>query len=103
MIYNILLCFSIFLATMHIVVKDLAFSSTLKDPPRRINSIHEGVANKSHCPLEGQVEEKDYDTDVIKVMSQHTQYRSQHEKNKQEIKSEQGRHWQGRAKQCSSE
>ena len=49
----------------------------------------EGVAIENHCLLEGQVEEKDYETNITEVMSLHTQYKSQHEKNKQEIKSEQ--------------
>ena len=93
MIYNMLSCPIIFLATTHIVVKDLAFSSPLNDPPRGTNGIHEGVANENHCLLEGQVEEKDYDTNIIEVMSLHTQYRSQHGKNKQEIKSERVWHW----------
>ena len=60
------------LATIHIIVKDLAFSLTLNDPPRGANGIHEGVANENHCPLEGQVEEKNYDTNVIEIMSLHT-------------------------------
>ena len=89
MIYNMLLYPIIFLATIHIVVKDLAFSSPLNDPPRRTNDIHEGVANENHCPLEGQVEEKDYNTDIREVTSLHIQYRSQHGKNEQEIKKEQ--------------
>ena len=76
------------MATIHIVAKDLAFSSPLNDPPRGTNGIHEGVANEIHYPLGGEVEEKNYDTDIIEVMSQHTQYISQHGKNKQEIKSE---------------
>ena len=88
MIYNMLLHLIVFLATIHIVVKDLAFSSPLDDPSKRTNGIHEGVASKSHHPLEGQIEAKDYDVDIIKVMSHYTQYRNQDEKNKQEIKSE---------------
>ena len=90
MIYNILSCPIIFLAIIHIVVKNLAFSSPLNDPPRGTNGIYKGVANENHCPLEVQVEVKDYDTDIIEGMSLHTQYRSQHGKNKQEIKSESG-------------
>ena len=88
MIYSILLCFITFLATRLIVAKDLAFSLPLNDPPRETNGIHEGVASESHCPLEGQVEEKDYDINIIKVTSLHTQYKSQHEKNEKDIKSE---------------
>ena len=72
--------------------KDLAFFSTLNDPPRGTNGIHEGVANENHCPLEKQVGEKDYNTDIIGVTSLHTQYKSQHEKNEQEIKSERVQH-----------
>ena len=87
-----LLCLIVFLATKHIITKDLAFSSPLNDPPRGTNGIHEGVASKSHCPLEGQVEAKDYDTNIKEVMSLHTQYKSQHGKNKQEIRSEQVQH-----------
>ena len=86
MIYNILLHPIAFLATKHVVSKDLAFFSPLNDPPRGANGIHEGVNSKNHCPLEGQVEEKDCNTDIIEVMSLHTQYRSQHGKNKQELK-----------------
>ena len=59
MIYNMLLCSIAFLATTHVAVKDLAFSSPLNDPPRVMNGIYEGEANKNHCLLEGQVEEKD--------------------------------------------
>ena len=77
-----------FLATIH-VATDLAFSSPLNDPPRGMNGIHEGVASENHCPLEGQIEVKDYDTDILEVMSFHIQYKSQHGKNEQEIKSEQ--------------
>ena len=88
MIYNMLLYPIAFLATIHIVVKDLAFSLPLNDPPRRMNGIHKGVANENHCPLEGKVEEKDYNTDIREVTSLHTQYKSQHGRNKQEIKSE---------------
>ena len=87
MIYNMLPYPITFLANIHIVVKDLAFSSPLNDPPRRTNGIYKGVANESHCLLEGQVEEKDCNTDIIEVMSPHIQYRSQHGKNEQEIKS----------------
>ena len=86
MIYSMLLNLIVFLATIHIVIKDLAFSSLLNDPPRGTNGIHKGVANENHCLLEVQVEEKDYDTDIIKAMSLHTQYRSHHGKNKQEVK-----------------
>ena len=89
MIYNILSRLIVFLVTIHIVVKDLAFSSPLNDPPRGTNGIHEGVANENHCLLEGKVEEKDYNTDMIEGTSLHTKYRSQHGKNKQEIESEQ--------------
>ena len=89
MIYSMLLRLVAFLATIHIVAKDLAFSSPLNDPPRGINGIHEVVAIESYCPLEGQVEEKDYDTDIKEVMSFHIQYGSQHGKNGQEIKSKQ--------------
>ena len=83
-----MLCFSIFLATKHIVTKDLAFYSPLNDPQRGMNGIHEEVASKNHCPLEEQVEAKDYNTDIIKVRSLYRQYKSQHEKNEQEIRSE---------------
>ena len=62
MIYNMLSHSIAFLATTHVVVKDLAFFSPLNDPPRRTNGIHEGVANENHCPWEEQVEEKDYNT-----------------------------------------
>ena len=72
MIYNMLLYLITFVATIHVVVKDLAFSSTLNDPPRGTNDISEGIASKSHYPLEGQVEVKDYDIDIIKVMSHNT-------------------------------
>ena len=51
------------------------------------------VANENHCPLEGQVEEKDYNTAIIEVKSLHTQYSSQHGKNEQEIKRERVWHW----------
>ena len=102
MIYNMLLCPTAFLATIYIVVKDLAFSSPLNNPPRRTNGIHKGVANENHCPLEGQVEEKDYNTDIIEVINLHIQYRSQHGKNEQELKREQVWHWKGHAKQCSN-
>ena len=81
MIYNILSCPIAFLATTPIVVKDLAFSSPLNDPPRGTNGIHKGVANENHFPLEGQVEEKDYNTNIIEVMSLHTRDGSQHGKN----------------------
>ena len=92
-----------FLATIHVVAKDLAFFSPLNNPPRGINGIHEGVAIKNPCLQEGQVEEKDYNTDRIEIMSQNTQYGSQHEKNKQEIKRGQGRHQWDHAMQCSNE
>ena len=75
-----------FLATRHVIIKYLAFSSPLNDPPRGTNGIHEGVASENHCSLEGQVEEKDYDTNIREVTNLHTQYRSQHGKNKQELK-----------------
>ena len=81
-----------FLATKHIVTRYLAFSSPLNDPPRGTNGIREGVANKSHFPLEGQIEVKDYDTDIREVTSRHTQDENQHGKNEQAIKSEQGQH-----------
>ena len=81
-----LLCLSAFLATKHIVAKDLAFSLPLNDPPREINGIYEVVASKNHCPLEG-VEVKDYNTNITEVISQNIQYKSQHGKNKQEIRS----------------
>ena len=64
MIYNMLLHLSAFLAAKHIVVKDLAFSLPLNNPPRETNGIYEVVASKSHCPREGQVEQKDYDTNI---------------------------------------
>ena len=92
MIYSMLLYLVAFLAIRHIVAKDLAFYSPLNDPLRGTNGIHEGVANENHCPWEGQVEEKGYEIDIKEVRSLHTQYKSQHEKNKQEIKSEQVRH-----------
>ena len=76
MIYNMLLCLIAFLATKHVVAKDLAFSSPLNDPPRGTYGIHEGVASKSYCPLEGQVEEKDYDTNIREVMSHYIQYKN---------------------------
>ena len=88
MIYNMLLCLIAFLATKHVVAKDLAFSSPLNDPPRGANGIHEGIASKNHCPLEGQVKKKNYNTDIREVMSQNIQYENQHRKNEQEIKSE---------------
>ena len=69
MIYNILLCLIAFLATIHVVAKDLAFYSPLNNPPRGMNGIHKGVASENHCLLEGQVEEKDYDTNVTEVIS----------------------------------
>ena len=75
-IYNMLLCLIAFLATRYIIAKDLAFSSPLNDPPKGTNGIHEGVANKSHCLLEGQIEVKDFDTDIREVTSLHTQYES---------------------------
>ena len=103
MIYNMLLCPIAFLTTIHIVVKDLALSSPLNDPPRRKNGIHEGVDNENHWILEGQVKEKDYNTDIIEVTSLHTQYESQHGKNKQETKSEHIHHWTSHAKRCSNE
>ena len=87
MVYSMQLYLIIFLATKHVVAKDLAFSSPLNDPPRGINGIHEGVANESHCLLEGQVEAKEYNTNIREVMSQYTQYESQHGKNEQEIRS----------------
>ena len=90
MIYNMLLCLIAFLATRYVIIKDLAFYSPLNNPPERTNSIYEGVTSENHCPQEGQVEAKDYDTDIREVMNQYTQYKSQHEKNKQEIKSEFG-------------
>ena len=57
-----------------------------------MNGIHEGVASESHCPQEGQIEEKDYNTNIIEVMNHHTQYKSQHGQNKQEIRTEQVQH-----------
>ena len=89
MIYNMLSCPIIFLPTIHIVVKDLAFSSPLNDPPRRTNGIHEGVANENHCLLEGQVEEKDYEHQYNRGNKPSYTYRSQHGNNEQEIKKEQ--------------
>ena len=80
-----LLCLITFLATKYIVAKNQAFSSPLNNPPRGTNGIH-GVASKNHCPLEGQVEDKDYDTNIMEVTSQNTQYKSQHGKNEQKIK-----------------
>ena len=88
MIYSMQSCLITFLATRHVIRKDLAFSSPLNDPPRGMNGIHKGVANKNHCLLEGQVEEMDYDTNIKEVTSPHIQYRSQHGKNEQEIGSE---------------
>ena len=82
--YNMQLHLIAFLATKHIVAKDLAFSSPLNDPPRETNGIHEGVPIESHCPWEGQVEAKNYDTDLTEVISLCTQCKSQHGKNKQE-------------------
>ena len=58
-----------------------------------MDGIHEGVANENHCPPEGQGEAKYYNTDVIEVTSLHTQCKSQHGKNKQEIKSKRVWHW----------
>ena len=66
MIYNMLSYYIAFLATTHIVVKDLAFFLPLNNPLGGMNGIHKGVANENHCQLEGQVEEKDYDTDIKK-------------------------------------
>ena len=57
-----------------------------------MNGIHEGVANESHCPLEGQVEEMDYNTNTTEAMSHQIQYKSQHEKNEQELKRKQVQH-----------
>ena len=88
MIYNMLLCPIVFLATKHFVIKDLAFSSPPNDPPRGTNGIYIEIANENHCLLEGQVEAKDYDTNLREGTSVHTQYKSQHGKNEQEIKSE---------------
>ena len=76
MIYNMQSHPIAFLATTHIVVKDLALSSPLNNSPSGTNGIHEGVANKNHCMLEGQVEEKYYDTNVIEGTSLHIQYGS---------------------------
>ena len=76
-----LLCLIAFLATIQVVAKDLAFSSPLNYPPRGMNGIHKGVASKSHCLPEGQVEEKNYDTYITEVMSQYAQYKSQLGKN----------------------
>ena len=76
MIYNMLVHLIIFLATKYIVIKDLAFSSPLNDPPREKNGIYKGEANENHCLLEGQVEYKDYNTNIREVMSLHTQYRN---------------------------
>ena len=87
-----------FLANKYIVAKDLAFFSPLNDPLRRMNGIHEGVANENHCLQEGQVEEKDYNTDVKEGMSFYTQYGSQHGNNKQELKRERVWHRKDRAK-----
>ena len=50
------------------------------------------VASENYCPLEGQIEAKDYDTDIIEVTGLQTQYKNQHGKNKQEIKSERVQH-----------
>ena len=82
-----------FLATIYVVAKNLAFSSPLNDPPRGTNDIHKKVANKNHCMQEAKVEVKKYDTNIGEVTSLHTQCKSQHGKNKQEIRSEQSRHW----------
>ena len=103
MIYNILLHFIVFLATRHIIIEDLAFSSPQNDPPRGANGIHKGVSNERHCLLKGKVEEKDYNTDIKEVMIHHTQYESQHGKNKQEIKRDRVWHWKGCVKQYSKE
>ena len=54
-----------------------------------MNGIYKGVGSESHCPQEGQVEEKDYNNDIIEVTSLHTQYKSQCGKNKQELKRKQ--------------
>ena len=88
MIYSIELCLIAFLATKHIAAKDLAFSSPLNDPPRETNGIQQGEAIKSHCPRERKVEEKDYNNNIIEVTSLHTQYKSQHGNNEQEIRTE---------------
>ena len=93
MIYNILLHLVTFFTTIHIIIKYLAFSSPLNDPLRGTNGIHEGVASENHCPLEGQVEAKDYNTNITEVTSLHIQYKNQHGKNEQEIKSEQVQCW----------
>ena len=93
MIYNILSHLIAYLATRHIILKVLAFFSALNDPPRGANGVHKGVANENHCPQEGQVEGKDYDTNIKEVTRLHTQYKSEHGKNEQEIKSEQGWCW----------
>ena len=77
-----------FLATIHIFVKGIAFFSPLIDPPGGKNGIHEGVDSENHYLLEGKVEGKDYDIDIREVMSQYTQYKSQHGKNEQELRSE---------------
>ena len=53
-----------------------------------MNGIYEGVASENHFPQEGQVEAKDYNTNITGVISFHTQYKNQHGKNKQEIRSE---------------
>ena len=92
MIYSRLLCLIALLASRHVVVKDPAFSSRLNDPLRRINDICEGVASENHCPLEEKIEAKHYDTNTIDVISHYTQYKSQHGKNEQEIKSERVQH-----------
>ena len=76
MIYSIQSHPIAFLVTIHVVAKDLAFPSPLNDPPRGTNGICKGVASKTHCPLEGQVEAKDYKTNIREVMSLHTQYKS---------------------------
>ena len=93
MVYSMLLCIITFWATKHIVAKDLAFSSPLNNPPRGTHSIFKGVASENHYPLEGQVEEKDENANIIEVISLHTQYGSQHRKNKQEIKRERVQCW----------
>ena len=76
MLYNMWSHPIAFLATRHVVIKDLAFSSPLNDPPRRTNGIYEGVPNENYCLLEGEVEAKDYNTDIKKVRGLHAQYRS---------------------------
>ena len=93
MMYNIWLHLIVFLATIHIIIKDLAFFAPLNNPPRWINGNHKEVDSKNHCPMEGQVEEKYYNTNKKEVMSQNTQYKSQHGKNKQEIRSERDQCW----------